>query len=296
MADYKITCSSTVDIPAQRLKDLDIQFCRYHYTIDGTVYTDELDSAAELNSFYGKLKDGALPTTSPATPEEICALFEPILSAGYDLLHIEFSSGLSTSWKAAQEAREKLMKKYPDRKILIVDSLAASSGYGMLVEIAADYKRRGMGIEELRWWLEDHKLHVRHWFCSQNFMHFKRGGRISAATAVAGKIFNVCPILDVNDEGKLILHSKPIGKKSALKTMVMYMHEQALDGTRYGEKCYICHSMMEEDALTLKKMIESEFPKLKGKVEIHPIGAVIGSHAGTGTVALFFLSQTNRTR
>ncbi|MCD7729188.1 MAG: DegV family protein [Clostridia bacterium] len=296
MADYKITCCSTADIPAERLKSLDIEYANYHYIIDGVNYYDDLYVSETPEEFYAKIDAGALPTTTPISPRELCDLFEPILQKGYDILHIEFSSGLSEGWKSAQEARELMMEKYPERKIYVVDSLAASSGYGMLVEMAADYRKRGMPIDELRHWLDENKMYIRHWFCSQNLMHFKRGGRISVATALLGTIFKVCPVMEVNDEGRLVLQSKPLGKKKALKTICSYMRAEAIDGTRYNEKCYICHSMMEEDALFLKKMVENEFPKLRGKVEIFPIGTVIGSHSGPGTVALFFVSKDKRVR
>ena len=296
MADYKITCCSTVDIPKERLDSYGIVYGKYHYHIDGKTYNDDLYTTESPQDFFGKIKAGAMPTTSPVTVNEMCALFEPILADGYDILHIEFSSGLSTAWKVAQEARVTMMQKYSDRKIYVIDSLAASSGYGMLVDMAADYKARGMGIDELRGWLEESKLYIRHWFCTRNLMHLMHGGRISAAKAVMGTIFKLCPIMDVNDRGELILRKKTFGKNSEYKTLLSYMREEAQDGLRYGDRCYICHSMMEDKALLLKKMIENEFPKLKGKVEINPIGAAIGSHSGAGTVAVFFLSETKRTR
>ncbi|MCD8371825.1 MAG: DegV family protein [Clostridia bacterium] len=296
MTDYKITCCTTADISAEHLKELDIAYCKNRYIIDGVEYYDDFYQSETPEEFYGKIQAGALPVTSPVTEEDIIALFEPILSAGYDLLHIEFSSGLSQGWKSAQAARVAMKTKYPDRKIYVVDSLAASSGYGMLVDMAADYRRRGMGIDELRSWLEENKLRIRHWFCSGNLMHLKRGGRISTATAVVGWIFQAYPIMDVNDRGMLILREKAFGKKRTLKHLISHMKEEALDGLRYNEACYICHSMMQEDAEILKKMVESEFPKLKDKVQIFPIGSVIGSHSGPGTIALFYLSKDNRER
>ncbi|MCD8040458.1 MAG: DegV family protein [Clostridia bacterium] len=296
MAEYKITCCSTADISEEHLKKLGCAYGKYHYIIDGKDYPDDLYVSAPPSEFYGKIDAGAMPTTAQVTPEELCEVFEPILAAGYDLLHIEFSSGLSGGWQSAQAARDIMAKKYPKRKIYVVDSLAASSGYGLLVDKAVELKNGGMDIDELKSWIEDNRLNLRHWFYSTNLMHFKRGGRVSGPSAAIGTMLKICPVMDVNDEGKLIVREKALGRKKALKSLFEHMREQAQDGLDYCEKCYICHSMMEEDANTLKAMVEEAFPRLNGSVEINPIGTVIGSHTGPGTVALFFFSTDKRTK
>ncbi|MCD7729615.1 MAG: DegV family protein [Clostridia bacterium] len=296
MADYKITCCSTADITAEDLSRLGCAYGKYHYIIDGKDYLDSLYTDETPSEFYAKIDAGAMPTTAQVTPEELCAVFEPVLSAGYDLLHIEFSSGLSGGWLSALAAQKIMAEKYPDRKVYVVDSLAASSGYGMLVAQAVELKNGGMGIDELKSWIEENRLNLRHWFYSTNLMHFKRGGRVSGPSAVIGTALKICPVMDVNDEGKLIVREKALGRKKALRSLFEHMREQAQGGSEYSGKCYICHSMMEEDALTLKSMIEKEFPNIDGNVEIYPIGTVIGSHTGPGTVAVFFFSKDKRTK
>lgn len=294
MADYKITCCSTADISAEHLKSLGCAFGKYHYIIDGKDFADDLYSTITPAEFYGKIDAGAMPTTSQVTPEELCEVFEPVLAAGYDLLHIEFSSGLSGGWQSALAAQAAMQKKYPDRKVYVVDSLAASSGYGLLVDKAAELKAGGMGIDELKKWVEDNRLRVKHWFFATNLAHFKRGGRVSGPAAAIGTLLNICPVMDVNCEGKLIVRRKALGRKKAIKDLFACMCEQAEGGLAYSGKCYISHSMMDDEANQLKGMIEDAFHSLNGKVEINPIGTVIGSHTGPGTVALFFFASDKR--
>ena len=295
MSEYKITCCSTADLTKEHLDKLGCAYAKYHYIIDGKDYSDDMYTSVTPEKFYGIISAGAMPTTSQVTPEELCELFEPILSEGYDLLHIEFSSGLSGGWQSAVAAQAIMQKKYPQRKVYIVDSLAASSGYGLLVDKACELKAEGMDIDQLKAWIEDNRLRLRHWFYSTNLTHFKRGGRISGPAAAIGSLLNICPVMDVNNEGKLIVRRKQMGRKKALKDLLSTMRAQAEDGTDYSGKCYICHSMMEEDAAWLKNEVEQNFPSLNGEVEIYDIGTVIGSHTGPGTVALFYFSDSQRT-
>ncbi len=188
-----------------------------------------------------------------------------------------------------------MKKKYPERKIYVTDSLAASSGYGLLVDKAAELKKQGMSIDELHDWVEKNKLRVRHWFFTTNLTHLKRGGRVSGPAAAIGNILGICPVMDVNSEGKLIVRKKTIGKKKAIKEMVSAMIAEAENGADYSEKCYISNSRVESDARAVADMVEANFKKLNGKVEINDIGTVIGSHTGPGTVALFFFSTSERT-
>lgn len=295
MADYKITCCSTADISSEHLKKLDVAFGKYHYIIDGKDFADDLYTSLTPAEFYAKIDAGAMPTTSQVTPEELCELFEPILSAGYDVLHIEFSSGLSGGWQSALAAQKIMSEKYPARKVYVVDSLAASSGYGLLVDKAAELKAGGMDIDELKKWVEDNRLRVRHWFFATNLAHFKRGGRVSGPAAAIGTLLNICPVMDVNSQGKLIVRRKALGRKKAVKDLFASMCAQAEGGLGYSGKCYISHSMMDAEANQLKEMVEQAFPSLNGRVEIDPIGTVIGSHTGPGTVALFFFGTDKRT-
>ena len=295
MADYRITCCSTCDLSAEHLRLLNVNYGLYHYIIDGVDYLDDLFVSESPAEFYGQIDAGAMPTTSQVTPEQLIQLIEPILEAGEDVLHIEFSSGLSGGWEQSALVAQKILKeKYPQRKIFFVNSLGASSGYGLLVDKAAELKAAGMGIEELYSWLEANKLRVRHWFFTTNLTHLKRGGRVSGPAAAIGTMLNICPVMDVNSEGKLIVRKKVIGKKKALAELLNKMREQAEDGENYSGKCFISHSLREDDAKTLAAMIEENFKKLNGRVEIDNIGTVIGSHTGAGTIALFYFSHNYR--
>ena len=295
MKDYKITCCSTCDLTAGHLASLGVAFAKYHYILDGKDHKDDLFVSSTPEQFYGAIAAGALPTTSQVTPEELIELWSPILAEGYDVLHIEFSSGLSGGYQSALTAQGEIKKHYPNRRLIIVDSLAASSGYGLLVDKAVELKNGGMDIDELAAWLEENKLRLRHWFFSTNLQHFKRGGRISGPAATIGTLLKICPVMDVNSEGKLIIRKKVTGKKKAIKEMYDQMFMQAEGGGDYSGKCYISHSLVMDDAKELASLVEKGFPKLNGKVEIDNIGTVIGSHTGPGTVALFFFSTTKRT-
>lgn len=295
MADYKITCCSTCDLSAEHLKLLGVNYGLYHYIIDGVDYLDDLFVAKTPEQFYGEIDVGAMPTTSQVTTDQLIRLIEPILSAGDDILHIEFSSGLSGGWEQSALVAQKILKeKYPERKIYLVNSLAASSGYGLLVDKAAELKEGGMDIEELYNWLEANKLRLRHWFFTTNLTHLKRGGRVSGPAAAIGTMLNICPVMDVNSEGKLIVRKKVMGKKKALLELLNKMREQAEGGENYSGKCFISHSLREEDAKKLASMVEENFKHLNGKVEIDNIGTVIGSHTGPGTIALFYFSDSER--
>lgn len=296
MADYKITCCSTTDLTAEKISKIAAGCGKYHYIIDGKDYEDDLFTSSSPEEFYGRISRGAMPTTAQVTPEELCEIFDPILASGCDLLHIEFSSGLSGGWESAVAAREAMAAKYPKRKVYIVDSLAASSGYGLLVDKAAELKKQGLGIDELKEWLESNKLRVIHLFFATNLTHFKRGGRISGPAATLGSILNICPIMDVNKAGKLEVCKKALGRKKAVKELFAGMCAEAEGGMDYADRCYISHSMMESEAMMLKDMIEGAFPALKDKVEVYNIGAVIGSHSGPGTVALFFMGKGERAK
>lgn len=295
MAEYKITCCSTCDLSDEHLKKIGVAYGLYHYIIDGVDFLDDLFMSKTPAEFYGEIDKGAMPTTSQVTPEQLIVLIEPILKSGEDVLHIEFSSGLSGGWEqSALVAQKTLKEKYPERKIYFVNSLAASSGYGLLVDKAAELKAQGMSIEELYKWLEENKLRLRHWFFTTNLTHLKRGGRVSGPAAAIGTMLNICPVMDVNSEGRLIVRKKVMGKRKAIMELLKNMRTQAENGEDYSGKCYISHSLRGQEAEELAKMVEEIFTNLNGKVEINNIGTVIGSHTGPGTVALFYFSSDKR--
>lgn len=295
MSEYVLSCCSTADMPRSWFEERHIPFACFHFTMDGVQYADDLGKSMSFEEFYRRVGAGAMPTTSQVNVEEYIAFFEPFLAAGKDVLHLTLSSGISGSFNSASIAAKELEEKYPNNKVYVVDSLAASSGFGLLMDLAADRRDQGMSLEELRQWVLDNRLNIHHWFFSTNLTHYKRGGRISAAAAVAGTLLNICPLLNVNDEGKLIIRQKVRGKRNVIKEIVEKMKEHAEGGTQYSGKCFISNSASMEDARAVADLVEAAFPKLDGKVMINSIGTVIGSHTGPGTVALFFVGD-KRTR
>ncbi|WBW95062.1 DegV family protein [Oceanirhabdus sp. W0125-5] len=291
MCNFVLTVGSTADMPYEYFKNRSIPFVCFHYIIDGTEYLDDLGQTISFDEFYDRIAKGSMPTTSQVNVGEFINFFEPYLKDGKDILHISFSSGLSGSYNSACIAREDLLSRYPDRKILIADSLAASSGYGLLIDMAADMRDNGGKIEEIYSWIEENKLNVHHWFFSTDLTHYKRGGRISATSAAVGNLLNICPLLNMSFDGKLVPRKKVRGKKHIRAEIVRMMEEHANNGKEYSGKCFISNSACYDDAQMVADLVEEKFPNLNGPVMINNIGTVIGSHTGPGTVALFFLGD-----
>ncbi|SHI10501.1 EDD domain protein, DegV family [Sporobacter termitidis DSM 10068] len=288
MTNYKITCSSTADLPRSYFESKDIPYVCYHFEMDGKLYPDDLGKTVPFKEFYDRIDAGAMPVTSQVNVEEFKKFFEPVLAEGMDLLHIEMSSGISGTFNCARIAREELMEKYPDRKFYLVDSLGASSGFGLLVDTAWDMKNSGRPAEEVYGWLEENKLKLHHWFFSTDLKHYKRGGRISATSAALGTLLNICPLMNMNDKGELIPREKIRGKKHVIREIVEKMKAHAQNGAAYSGKCFVSNSACPEDAQAVAALVEAEFRHLSGKVMVNDIGTVVGSHTGPGTVALFF--------
>ena len=220
--------------------------------------------------------------------EQYMDLFEPILQEGKDVLHLALSSGISGTVNSANIAKAQMEEKYPDRKVVVIDSLAASSGFGLLVDKALENQEKGMDLEENARWIEENKNKLHHWFFSTDLTSFIRGGRISKVSGFIGQALNICPLMNVNNQGKLIPRNKYRGKKQVIREMVKRMEEHAQGGLDYSGKCFISNSACMEDARKVADLVEEKFPKLNGKVMINSIGTVIGTHTGPGTVALFF--------
>jgi DegV family protein with EDD domain len=256
--------------------------------MDGKDYPDDLGKSMSFEEFYKKIAAGAMPTTSQVNVEQYITLFEPFLKQGKDVLHISLSSGISGAVNSARIAQEQLLRQYPEWKLFIVDSLAASSGYGMLVDAAWEMQASGASIDEVYNWLEANKLRLHHWFFSTDLRHYKRGGRISATSAVIGTILTICPLMNVNSNGELKIRKKVHGKNHVYQEIVSMMIEHAENGMGYNGKCFISNSACPEDAKAVADLIKEKFPNLNGDVSISTIGAGIGSHTGPGTVALFF--------
>lgn len=291
MGSYVITCCSTVDLPKEYFEQNNIPYACYHYILDGEEYLDDLGQSVPYNEFYRRIDGGSMPTTSQINISEFMAFFEPFLQEGKDILHLSMSSGISGTCNSAMNAKEELLAKYPDRTIKVVDSLAASSGYGLLLDKLVEMRDAGKSLEEVYLFAEDNKLKLQHWFFSTDLTHFKRGGRISATAATLGNILNLCPLMNVDYVGKLIVRQKIRGKKKVIAEIVNKMIELAEGGKDYNGKCFISCSACEDDARKVADLVEETFPNLNGKVEINSIGAVIGAHTGPGTVALFFWGE-----
>ncbi len=292
MSKYLLSCCSTSDLNVKHYKDRGIRYICFHYFLDGIEHKDDFGETLPINEFYKKMEEGVMTKTSQLNAQDYYNYFENLINEGYkEILHLTLSSGISGTINSARLAVNMINEKYKDVKIYIVDSLAASSGYGLLMEKLADLKDEGKSIEEVRDWAENNRLFINHWFFSTDLKYFVRGGRISKTSGFFGNMLHVCPLLNVNNEGRLIPREKIVGKKKVINAIVQKMIENAKDGKDYNDYCYISHSAVYEDAKAVKDKIEEYFPNLKGKVEIFDIGTTIGSHTGPGTVALFFVGN-----
>lgn len=288
MSEYILSCCSTADLTEEHFSKRGISYICFHYELDGKQYADDLGKSIPFDQFYKKMQEGAETRTSQVNVEEYREYFEAMLKEGKDVLHVTLSSGISGTINSARIAKEELEEVYPDRKIYLVDSLGASSGYGLLMDRLADLRDAGMPLEELYDWANGHKLNVHHWFFSTDLTFYIKGGRISKTAGVIGGMLNICPLLNMDNEGRLIPRFKIRTKKKVIRTIVDKMEENADDGLEYSGKCYISHSACYEDARAVADLVEARFSKLNGKVEIYSVGTTIGSHTGPGTVALFF--------
>lgn len=288
MSEYIISCCSTADLTAEHFAERDIHYICFHFELDGKEYPDDLGQSISFEDFYGQMAKGAMTRTSQVGVGEYVEYFESFLKEGKDVLHLTLSSGISGTLNSATIARDQLKEKYPERKLYVVDSLAASSGFGLLTNKLADLRDQGMGIDELYEWVIEHRLECQHWFFVSDLSYLVRGGRVSKVAGTIGSVLNICPLMNVDYQGHLIVRSKVRGKSAVMKAQVQKMIELAENGTDYDGDCYISNSACYEDARKVADMVEEAFPKLKGKVKIYSIGTTIGSHTGPGTVALFF--------
>ena len=224
MREFVITVNSTVDLPKEWLKERNVPVLPLKYTIDGQTYQDMEGLSAK--EFFQKLREGHMSVTSQINPEEAREMMEPFLKEGKDVLHLAFSSGLSGSYNSVRLAAEELKEEYPDRKILVVDSLCASLGEGLFVYKAVQMKEAGASVDEVAAWLEEHKQNFCHVFTVDDLFHLYRGGRVSKAAAIVGTMINLKPLLHVDDEGHLIPLSKVRGRKKSLATLVSMMEER----------------------------------------------------------------------
>ena len=287
---FILSCESTVDLPYSYLEQRGIPVLFYSYMIGEETYIDDMGRDPEaLPNFYRRIDEGAMPTTTQLNEFQYEEFFAPLLERG-DVLHINFGSGMTASVNNARLAAETLRERYPDRRLVIIDSLCSSSGYGLLVDYAADMRDAGKTLEETADWVTAHCNRVHHQFYSTRLDMYRRSGRMSGAAATIATILNICPIMRLDNAGRIIAYDKVRGKKAAVKRTVDTMAQHAEGGEAYAGKCFICHSNCLEDAEITNAAVAARFPTIP-EILIGEIGTIIASHCGPGTVAVFFLGD-----
>lgn len=282
---YRIITDNCCDFPASMYEELNLSVVPLTVRFKGqeiSLYSEEW-----LKDMFAGLRNGEEATTSAVNPQLWEETIEPVLAAGEDALVMAFSSGLSTTYQSAVIAASELMEKYPDRKIRVIDTLCASLGQGLLVWYACKKRDEGMDFDTLADWCENNRLNLCHWFTVDDLMFLKRGGRVSAATALVGTMLQIKPVLHVDDEGHLINMAKARGRKASIEALAKKLGDTGLPGE--NDTVFICHGDCLEDAKTLEKIVKEKYGVKN--VFIYYVGAVIGSHSGPGTLALFFLGN-----
>lgn len=287
MNPYKIITDSTTDLSPSMVDALDLHVIPMHFTVDGCDYLNTPDEK-QLSShdFYALLRSGKSSTTAQINGEVFKDELRPYLSQGLDVIYLGFSSGLSSTFNSARLAAVELAEEFPDRKVLMVDTLSASMGEGLLVWHAVQQKRAGLDIDALAAWVEENRLHLAHWFTVDDLNHLKRGGRVSGAAALVGTMLNIKPVLHVDDEGHLIPVNKVRGRRNSLEELVNHMKETAVDPA--SQTVFISHGDAPQDAEYVAKLVRERLGVTQ--IFMNPIGPVVGTHSGPGTVALFFLA------
>lgn len=288
MKEFVIVTDTTTDLPRDYVEKHHLYMMSLPYTLEGTSYTWE--KPMPVKDFYDKMRAGSLPTTSQANPEEATLLYESILKDNdVDILHIAFSSGLSGSFNSCRIAAADVCEKYPDHRIVVVDSLAATLGQGLLVYKAVQLKEAGKSLDEVAAWVEENKYHLVHNFTVDDLFHLHRGGRLSKTAAIVGTMINLKPVLHVDDEGHLVMLSKVRGRKKSLIGLVDCMEKQLGDWKDKNDIIFISHGDCPEDAQFVADLIKERFGYENFMIDY--IGATIGAHSGPGTVALFYLGD-----
>ena len=285
MRDYVIMTDSCCDLTDHMAKELELTVVPLTVHIDGKDYPNLLDgSAISFEDFYGKIRSGVLATTSAANVGDFQDAMRPILATGKDIVSINFSSALSTTYQSASIAAQDMKEEFPDANIYVVDSLSASLGQGLLLYLAVQQKRQGLTAEELVQWVEDNKLHIDHWFTVDDLNYLKMGGRVSATTAFLGTMLSIKPVMHTSDEGKLIPMSKARGRKASLQALIDKVAELGIEPSE--QTMFICHADCEVEARAVAEELKARYGVKE--VYINYIGPVIGSHTGPNTMGLFF--------
>lgn len=288
MKDFVMSCCSTVDLSPEWVEERKIACVCFNYELDGEPCKDDFGQTHSPADLYARMLGGATAKTSQVSVGEYVEHFEPFLKEGKDVLHITLSSGISSTYNSACIARDQLAAAYPENRVVVIDSLAASAGYGLFVDKLCDLRDEGKSLDEIALWGLEHRLELQHWFFSSDLTFFIKGGRISRTAGLVGSILKICPVMNVAKDGSLAVREKIRTKQRAIKCVVQKMKELAKGGADYSDKVFISNSECLDSALAVANAVKDEFPNIKGDVEIFPIGAVIGCHTGPDTVALFF--------
>ena len=293
MSKYTLCACSTVDIDKKYLDDNNIGIVNFQFILDGKSNKDDFGSNISFKEFYDLMRKGAKPTSSQPSPDAYLETWEKYLSDGSDILHITLSSGISGAYNSALIAKDLASEKYPDRKIIVIDSLSASGGYGLVLRYAIEKKNEGLSIEDLEKYILDIRQKLHHVFYMSDLTSLIRGGRISAIAGAVGGILNIFPVLTCNREGKLEIIDKVRGEGKAIKSVINYITENVSNGFDFSNGFLLSHSDCMNLAQNLIDELSKVFPKSK-MVEVSSIGTTIGSHTGPGTVALFFLGNNRK--
>ena len=280
---YQIITDTCCDFPSEMYERLGVKVVPLSVLYKGVNYDQYTE--AWLRELYDGLRNGEVASTAAINPDQWASYMEPALEKGEDVLVLSFSSGLSTTYQSAMIAADDLREKYPNRQIRVVDTLCASLGQGLLVHYACQKRDEGLSLDELTAWCEETKKHLCHWVIADDLMYLKRGGRVSAASAVAGTLLQIKPLIHMDDAGKLIPVGKLRGRKAAIKALCDKVGQTGIPGA--NDTIFICHGDCEEDAKALEAMLKEQYGTKH--VFYYYIGAVIGSHAGPGTMAIFYL-------
>lgn len=288
MADYVILTDSSCDLPAELADQMQLTVIPLTVDMDGKLYRNYLDGREiGFHEFFEQVVTAKSAKTSAVTSEQFMEVLEPLCQAGVDVLYLAFSSGLSGTYNSGAIAMRELSEKYPERKLYAVDSLCASLGEGLFVDLCHEKKEAGMTIDELRDYAESLKLHICHWFTVNDLMFLKRGGRVSAATAIVGSVLSIKPVMHMDNEGHLIKVDVARGRKASLRALVAKMEKLATDPEK--QRVYICHGDCLQDAEYVASLVREKFGITD--IRINYVGPVIGAHTGPGVVSLFFVGS-----
>ncbi|MCR4846295.1 MAG: DegV family protein [Eubacterium sp.] len=287
MSDYVLSCCAACDLSPDWVKRRGIEYIPFNLMLDGEAYYDDMGKTFSPRELIKRMEGGAEAKTSQVSPGDYEDYFRKFVEQGKDIVHVSLSTGISGTFQSACLAATNIMEEFPDRKIYTIDSMAASSGYGLLMDYAADMRDSGLSAKELVDWIEENKLNMVHWFFSTDLTYYIKGGRISKTAGTIGQVLNICPLLNVDKEGRLIPREKIRTKKKVVKRIVEKMVEEAEGGINYTGKVFLSDTDQDLGA-QVENLIAETFPQLKGRIARFDIGCTIGSHTGPGTVALFF--------